>query len=393
MAGGKGAAVGDHEQTLGQGQVMLKQLEMLMDGGVAVLVAAEHMSENGDGAELVDDRGGADLDHFLVLDLVAVRDVSGIDERGRSKRHYGYIRSTWLRGRIAAFEEHMGGIEVNAFEGQFGQSQGMHGGGGLNGMPLVEEGVEGSAQTVVVELVGRDVPQQFRPGFLGPLSDVDQGGGLGEPGRQQQAENVAVRKFQLGVGRQMTIDDASEIEPIQEWRQHGERSDVENGGSNRRASPGESGHKSSLRESRNDTVDSRRTIAVHPHSRRAVKAEEKKSVCSGSHNHLRIITATSCSLSTRPTIVSRVAENRVNQAGERTVDHPIVHDKILRVSSLVVLHPIHMSITGRHGNKPEQNVWKSFRGTAHCASFNKMTEPVCRNRCKCLTSRDTAMAA
>src|ERR1019366_4228862 len=132
MAGGKGAAVGDHEQTLGQGQVMLKQLEMLMDGGVAVLVGAEH----------VDDRGGADLDHFLVLDLVAVRDVSGIDERGRSKRHYGYIRSTWLRGRIAAFEEHMGGIEVNAFEGQFGQSQGMHGGGGLNGMPLVEEGVE-----------------------------------------------------------------------------------------------------------------------------------------------------------------------------------------------------------------------------------------------------------
>ena len=51
---------------------------------------------------------------------------------------------------------------------------------------------------------------------------------------------------------------------------------------------------------------------MHPHSRRAVKAEEKKSVCSGSHNHLRIITATSCSLSTRPTIVSRVAENRVN---------------------------------------------------------------------------------
>lgn len=77
----------------------------------------------------------------------------------------------------------------------------------MNGMPLVEEGVEGSAQTVVVELVGRDVPQQFRPGFLGPLGDVDQGGGLGEPGRHQQAENIAVRKFELGVGRQMTIDD------------------------------------------------------------------------------------------------------------------------------------------------------------------------------------------
>ena len=95
-------------------------------------------------------------------------------------------------------------------------------------------------------------------------ANVDQGGGLGEPGRQQQAENVAVRKFELGVGRQMTIDDASEMEPIQQWRQHGERSDVENGGSNRRANPGESGHKSSLSESRNDTVDSRRTIAVHP---------------------------------------------------------------------------------------------------------------------------------
>src|ERR1039457_5177836 len=217
MTGGKSAAVGDHEQTLGQGQVMLKQLEMLMDGGVAVLVAAEHMGENGDGAELVDDRGGADLDHFLVLDLVAVRDVSGVDERGRSKRHYGYIRSTWLRGRIAAFEEHVGRIEVNAFERQFGQSQGMHGGGGVNGVPLVEEGVEGSAQTVVVELVGRDIPQQFRPGFLGPLSDVDQGGGLGEPRRQQQAESVPVQKFRLGVGRKMTLEDEGGSEPIQQW--------------------------------------------------------------------------------------------------------------------------------------------------------------------------------
>ena len=104
----------------------------------------------------------------------------------------------------------MSGIEVNACEGQVGQTQGVHRGRGLNGVTLVEEGVEGAADAVVVELVGGDVPEELGAGFVRPLGDVDQCGGLGDPGRQEKAEHLAVRILQLGVGRQMAIDDVGE---------------------------------------------------------------------------------------------------------------------------------------------------------------------------------------
>ena len=82
MAGGKGAAVGDHEQAVRQRQLLAQQLEVFVDGGVAVLVAADHVGENRHSAESVDHGGGADLDHFLIFGEVAMGDVGGVDERG-----------------------------------------------------------------------------------------------------------------------------------------------------------------------------------------------------------------------------------------------------------------------------------------------------------------------
>src|SRR5260370_18982126 len=82
VTGGKGATVGDDEQAVGQGQMLAQQLEMFMNGGVAILVTTDDVGENRNGAELVDHGGGADLDHFLVLDVVAIGDVGGVDQRG-----------------------------------------------------------------------------------------------------------------------------------------------------------------------------------------------------------------------------------------------------------------------------------------------------------------------
>jgi hypothetical protein len=76
----------------------------------------------------------------------------------------------------------VGGIEVQAIPGQFAEVDGLGGDGSLDGMTLGEEGIKCPPESVVVEVVGGNVPEEVRPGALCPGGDVDEGGGLAEPG-------------------------------------------------------------------------------------------------------------------------------------------------------------------------------------------------------------------
>jgi hypothetical protein len=76
---------------------------------------------------------------------------------------------------------------------------GLGGDGGENGMALGKEGVEGSSEAVVVEEVSGDVPEVVGSGARGPVGDVDEGGGLAESRREEEAEDTAVREGELRV--------------------------------------------------------------------------------------------------------------------------------------------------------------------------------------------------
>ena len=87
---------------------------------------------------------------------------------------------------------------------------------GEDGVALAEEGIEGPAQAVVVEALGREVPEEVGPAVGGPSGDIDQGGGLAEAGGEQEAEDAAVGESQLRVGGQVVVDDGSDVQSLQE---------------------------------------------------------------------------------------------------------------------------------------------------------------------------------
>ena len=110
----------------------------------------------------------------------------------------------------------MGRVEVQAVEGEFGEVDGLGGDGGEDGVALGEEGVECPAQAVIVEAVGGDVPEEVSPGALGPGGDVDEGGGLAQPGGEQEAEDASVGESQLRIGWQVAVDEGGNVEPLEE---------------------------------------------------------------------------------------------------------------------------------------------------------------------------------
>ena len=101
-------------------------------------------------------------------------------------------------------------------ERQLGQLQRLGRGAGEDGMAVFEKGVERTAQAIVVEFVGGEVPEDVGAGPLRPGRKIDQGGRLAQPGGQQQAEDLAVGELPLGVGRQMAVDDAGDVELIEQ---------------------------------------------------------------------------------------------------------------------------------------------------------------------------------
>src|SRR5205085_11247172 len=89
---GEGAAVGDEQGPRPQ-QVRREQpVTLLADGGVAVVVAVQALTQDGDGTEFIDHRGDADLDELSII-AVAVRDVSRGHVAARRRRPGGSRRT------------------------------------------------------------------------------------------------------------------------------------------------------------------------------------------------------------------------------------------------------------------------------------------------------------
>ena len=96
-------------------------------------------------------------------------------------------------------EENVGRIEVQAIAGEFAKVDGLGSDGSLYGVSLGEESIESSPESVIVEAVGGNVPEEVGAGAFGPGGDVDKSGGLAKPGGEEKTEDTSVGVSQLGV--------------------------------------------------------------------------------------------------------------------------------------------------------------------------------------------------
>src|SRR4051794_28366779 len=117
----------------------------------AVAIAA--LTEKGNRTEFIHHGSNTNLDELGVI-TIAMRDVSRGDIPAAS-RGPGSGRRSWLRRLIGSVEDEVGGIEVEAVAGEVGELEGLDSDSGEDGVTLTEEGIEGTAQAVVVEALRR----------------------------------------------------------------------------------------------------------------------------------------------------------------------------------------------------------------------------------------------
>lgn len=86
----------------------------------------------------------------------------------------------------------MRGVEMTVCQREVGKAQGRAGNVGKDGVAFFEEGIKGPGQAVVVELIGRDVPEILGAMFAGPVGDVDQRGRRVQTGSQEDFKSGAV---------------------------------------------------------------------------------------------------------------------------------------------------------------------------------------------------------
>ena len=119
-------------------------------------------------------------------------------------------------------KDNVGRVVVQAVETDVKSLGDVEGQAGADGMALVVKGIEGTAQAVVGEFVGGNVPDEFGARLLGPIGDVDQGHGVGQSCGDQQTEEGAVGILGLGIGRQVLIDDGSQVHAFQDGGDDGQ---------------------------------------------------------------------------------------------------------------------------------------------------------------------------
>ena len=96
-------------------------------------------------------------------------------------------------------------------------------------MTFVEEGIEGSSESIIVEFVGGDIPEQIGGVLVSPIGDVNQGIGLGQPSPDEQFRNIAVREFELRIGRGMLIDNVGDVELFEQREDQGQGPEIAGG--------------------------------------------------------------------------------------------------------------------------------------------------------------------
>ena len=156
-------------------QVILQELELLRDAGLAVVVTAQSVSEDGNGPELIDDRAEASVNHLGIVDRVAVGDVRGGKVgRGRRRRQRQGVGNR-RGGVVGAAQKQVSRVVVQAIHGQTKGVNDVRRDTGEDGMALREESIEGTAEPIIIQFVGGDAPEIFGAAFFGPASDMDQG--------------------------------------------------------------------------------------------------------------------------------------------------------------------------------------------------------------------------
>jgi len=69
---------------------------------------------------------------------------------------------------MSSREDQVGRVKLQPVERQLSQLQCLGGGAGEDGMAVLEKGVEGTAQAIVIEFVGGEVPEDVGAGLLRP---------------------------------------------------------------------------------------------------------------------------------------------------------------------------------------------------------------------------------
>ena len=82
-------------------------------------------------------------------------------------------------------------------------------------------------QAIVVEFIGGEVPEDVGAGLLGPGRDIDQSGGLTQSRRHQQAEDLAVGEFELGIWGQMAVDDVGDVKLVEQRLDQRQRTQID----------------------------------------------------------------------------------------------------------------------------------------------------------------------
>ena len=93
-------------------------------------------------------------------------------------------------------------------------------------MALREEGIECFTESIVVEFLSGDVPQEFGARFFSPLGDVDKPERAKHPGGDEDREDSSIIEFGLAIGGEMLVDDLGDIHALKERSDDGECADV-----------------------------------------------------------------------------------------------------------------------------------------------------------------------
>src|SRR5947209_5729167 len=133
-------------------------------------LAIQALTEDGQGALLVDDRSETNVDHVVVGEIT-VADMGGRQLAVATQFVQGRDRAGSGAG-VGPVEDQVGGVEMQVLQGQAGQSQGLGRAAGENGVALLEEGVKGTAEAVVVKLVGGQVPEDVSSCAFRPVGKV-----------------------------------------------------------------------------------------------------------------------------------------------------------------------------------------------------------------------------
>jgi len=82
------------------------------------------------------------------------------------------------------------GVEVEGLPRQVGEPKRLFGDAGQDGVALAEEGVEGTAEAIIIELVGGDVPEEVGTRLRCPLRML-----TSAVGRESRAANSKLRMW------------------------------------------------------------------------------------------------------------------------------------------------------------------------------------------------------